>query len=109
MRDAESGGPVFHTGAFYSQFSRAFRAWRPYFRYQYFNANNNDSTYANVTSPNEYAPLSDAGFVGRLNGPSAGVRWDFTEHSALKFQYDRYSLRGLATENGLTAQFAFTF
>ena len=45
VRARESGGPVFHTGAFYSQFSRAFRAWRPYFRYQYFNANNNDSIY----------------------------------------------------------------
>jgi hypothetical protein len=37
------------------------------------------------------------------------VRWDFTEHSALKFQYDRFSLRGLDSENGLTSQVAFTF
>lgn len=109
VRDAETGGPIFHTGAFYSQFSRAFHAFRPYFRYQYFNANDGDPVYAYVTSPNEYAPLSVTGFIGRLNGPSAGVRWDFTEHSALKLQYDRYSFRGLDTENGLTSQFAFTF
>ena len=109
VRDAEAGGPIFHTGAFYSQFSRAFHALRPYFRYQYFNANGDDPVYTYVTAPNEYAPLSVTGFIARLNGPSAGIRWDFTEHSALKFQYDRYSLRGLATENGLTSQFAFTF
>lgn len=109
VRDAESGGPIFHTGAFYSQFSRAFHAFRPYFRYQYFNANGGDPVYTYVTAPNEYAPLSVTGFIARLNGPSAGIRWDFTDHSALKFQYDRYSLRGLATENGLTIQFAFTF
>ena len=109
VRNAESGGPIFHTGAFYSQFSRAFQAWRPYFRYQYFNADSNDPVYAYTTSPNEYAPLSVTTFIGRLNGPSVGIRYDFTEHSALKFQYDRYSLRGLATENGLTSQVAFTF
>jgi hypothetical protein len=109
VKDAETGGPTFHTGAFYSQFSRAFHAWRPYFRYQYFNANSGDPVYAYTTSPNAYVPLDVTGFVGRLNGPSAGVRWDFTEHSALKLQYDRYSFRGLATENGLTSQFAFTF
>ena len=48
-------------------------------------------------------------FIGRLDGPSAGIRYDFTEHSALKLQYDRYELRGLPTENGLTAQVAFIF
>ena len=109
VRNAETGGPIFHTGAFYSQFSRAFHAFRPYFRYQYFNANSNDPVYALATSPNAYVPLNVTTFVGRLNGPSAGVRWDFTEHSAVKLQYDRYSFRGLATENGLTSQFAFTF
>ncbi len=108
VRHAESGGPVFNTGAFYSQLSRRFREFRPYFRYQYFNAPSDDPVYV-YASANEYAPLIDSGFVGRLNGPSAGVRWDFTEHSAVKFQYDRYSLRGQATENGLTIQFAFTF
>jgi hypothetical protein len=54
-------------------------------------------------------PLNITTFVGRFNGPSLGVRWDFTEHSALKFQYDRFSLRGLDSENGLTSQVAFTF
>ncbi len=109
VSNAVSGGPTFHADAFYSQFSRAFGAFRPYFRYQYFNADSDDPVYAYTTSPNAYVPLSVTGFVGRLNGPSAGIRWDFTEHSALKFQYDRYSFRGLATENGLSSQLAFTF
>lgn len=108
VRHAETGGPVFNTGAFYTQFSRRFRAYRPYFRYQYFNAPSDDPVYA-FASQNDYVPLNDLTFVGRLNGPTAGVRYDFTAHSALKLQYDRFSLRGLATANGLTSQVAFTF
>ena len=60
-------------------------------------------------SPNDYAPAYVRGFVGRVNGPSAGIRYDFTEHSALKLQYDRISERHLPTVNGLTSQIAFTF
>lgn len=108
VRHAENAGPIFNTAAFYSQISRRFRAYRPYFRYQYFNAPSDDPVYA-FASPNGYAPLGVTEFIGRFNGPSAGIRWDFTEHSALKLQYDRYSLRGLPTENGLTSQVAFTF
>jgi hypothetical protein len=104
----EPTGPVFNTAAFYTQFSRAFHAYRPYFRYQYFNAPSNDPAYIYAT-PNAYAPLDVTTFVGRLNGPSAGVRYDFTAHSAFKLQYDRFSLRDLRTENGLTTQIAFTF
>jgi hypothetical protein len=101
-------GPAFNTSAFYSQISRAFHDFRPYFRYQYFNAASGDPVYRYAIQ-NTYAPLDVTAFVGRLNGPSAGIRWDFTQHSAVKVQYDRYSLRGLATENGLTTQIAFTF
>jgi hypothetical protein len=107
-RHAEPGGPAFNTSGGYSQFSRRFKAYRPYFRYQYFNANGNDPVYA-YAPQNDLAPSSFTGFVSRVNGPSAGLRWDFTEHSAFKFQYDRFSLRGLPSENGLTSQIAFTF
>jgi hypothetical protein len=107
VRHAESAGPVFNTTSFYTQFSRRFGVYRPYFRYEYFNAPSNDPIYA-YASQNDYADGAGA-FVGRLNGPSMGVRYDFTEHSAFKLQYDRFSLRGLPTENGLTSQFAFTF
>jgi hypothetical protein len=108
VRHVEPSGPVFSTSAFYTQFSRRFRAYRPYFRYQYFNAPDNDPVYINA-SPNDYSPVSVSAFVGRVNGPSVGIRYDFTEHSALKLQYDRISERSLPTVNGLTSQIAFTF
>ena len=60
-------------------------------------------------SASEYAPLAVTGFIGRINGASLGIRYDVLENVAVKFQYDRFSLRDLATENGLTLQFAFTF
>jgi hypothetical protein len=44
VRHNQAGGLIFNTGAFYSQFSRAFRAG-PYFRYQYFNAPSDDPAY----------------------------------------------------------------
>ncbi len=108
LRHVVPVGPAFNTTAFYTQFSRGYRAFRPYFRYQYFNAPSGDPVYV-FAGPNTFAPPSVTSFIGRLNGPSAGVRYDFTEHSALKLQYDRFSLRGLPTENGLTSQVAFTF
>jgi len=101
-------GAAFNTVGWYSQFSRRYRSFRPYFRYQYFNAPNSDPVYA-YAPPNEYAPHDYDGFVGRVNGPSAGLRYEAGEHSALKFQYDRFSLRDFPSENGLTSQFAFTF
>src|ERR1700722_18885181 len=108
VRHSEANIEVADTSAFYTQFSRRFHAFRPYFRYQYFNAPTDDPVYVNG-SPNAYAPLDVTTFIGRLNGPSLGLRWDFTEHSAFKIQYDRFSLRGLDSENGLTSQLAFTF
>jgi hypothetical protein len=108
VRHVEPVGPVFTTNAFYTQRSRRFGALRPYFRYQYFNAPSNDPVYV-FASPNDYAPAHVTGFVGRVNGPSAGVRYDFTEHAAAKLQYDRISERRLAVENGVISQIAFTF
>ena len=108
VRHVEPSGPVFTTTGGYTQFSRAFGPYRPYFRYQYFNAPNNDPVYV-LASSNDYAPAYVTGFVGRLNGPTVGIRYDFTEHSALKLQYDRISERDLPTTNGLTSQVAFTF
>jgi len=108
VRHDEPGFELADTSAFYTQFSRRFRAFRPFFRYQYFNAPTDDPVYINA-GPNAYVPLNVDTFIGRLNGPSFGLRWDFTQHSALKVQYDRFSLRGLDSENGLTTQVAFTF
>jgi hypothetical protein len=101
-------GPVFNTTAFYTQLARSWGPVRPYVRYQYFNSDSNDPVfqYAGIS---DFQPRSATAFVGRLNGPSLGVRYDFTQHSAFKFQYDRMSLRGSPDVNGYTAQIAFTF
>jgi hypothetical protein len=96
-----TGAPgVFHTPAFYTQFSRSFGAYRPYFRYQYINAGDNEPIYGDP---------SDGPVVGRRNGPSVGLRYDFTEHTAFKLQYDRLQRRGVATSNQLGTQFSFMF
>jgi hypothetical protein len=108
VRHVEATGPVFSTSAFYTQLSRSFKDFRPYFRYQYFNAPSNDPVYA-YAGPNEFVPYNVTTFVGRLNGPSIGLRYNFTENSAFKVQYDRYALRGLPTQNGVTTQVAFSF
>lgn len=94
-----SGG-VFRTAGFYSQFSRKFGHFRPYFRYDYVNAPVNDPIYGN---PLELPP------VGRVNGPTIGMRYDFTRHSAFKLQYVREAARGEQSTNGGDAQIDFTF
>ena len=98
---SSSGAPgVFHTPAFYSQVSRKFRSYRPYFRYEYINAADREPIYGDPT---------DGPVVGRRNGPSVGVRWDFSEHAAGKLQYDRLDIRGQGAANGIGTQIAFTF
>lgn len=96
-----TGAPgVFHTPAFYTQFSRRFGSYRPYFRYQYINAGVDEPIYGDPT---------DGPIIGRRNGPSLGLRYDFTEHTAFKLQYDRLQARGVPTSNAIGTQFAFTF
>jgi len=95
VRHAPFGaGRAFNTGSFYTQISRKFGKWRPYFRYQYVNVPEGDQI------------IGDA---GRQNGPSAGLRFDATEFAAFKVQYDRSARRMLDSINGLTLQVAFTF
>ena len=48
-------------------------------------------------------------FVGRYEGPSAGMRFDFFTYAALKLQYNRVYLRNLPEQNGFETQMAFTF
>jgi hypothetical protein len=96
-----TGGPgVFHTPGFYTQFSRGFGKYRPYFRYQYINAGADEPIYGDPT---------DGTVVGRRQGASVGVRFDFNQHAAFKLQYDRMTTRGEGSFNGLDSQFAFTF
>ncbi|HKU26552.1 MAG TPA: hypothetical protein VJQ54_13840 [Candidatus Sulfotelmatobacter sp.] len=85
---------VFQTPAFYSQISKAFGQYRPYFRYQYINASPAEPIFPDVAL---------------RAGPSAGIRYDATESVALKFQYDYLSLRNQRAVQGLEAQLGFTF
>jgi len=85
---------VFETPGFYTQISRRFGSYRPYFRYQYINASPNEPIFPDV---------------GLRAGPSAGVRYDASESVALKLQYDFTSLRDQRATQGAQAQIGFTF
>ena len=85
---------VLNMPGFYTQIGRQWGPVRPYFRYQYIN-----------TSPLD--PV--IGDAGRTNGPSAGIRYDWSLFAALKLQYDRNYHRGLSTDNHVTGLVAFTF
>ena len=94
-RHALIGGKgIFNTPGFYTQISRQFGSFRPYFRYQYVNAPNNEPVFPDV---------------GLQHGPSLGVRFDASESAALKLQYDYTFLRNLPGINQLTLQLGFTF
>jgi hypothetical protein len=85
---------VWNTPAFYTQVSRQFGLFRPYFRYQYVNAANNEPVFPDVQL---------------RQGPSLGLRYDASEFVALKFQYDYTVLRQQPNVNGLSLQLGFTF
>ncbi len=90
----ENGGRTFNTPLAYTQLSRKFGSYRPYFRYQYVNSPAND-------------PINI--YTGRYTGPSVGLRWDFADYAAFKLQYNRLYQRNANPGNGLDAQLAFTF
>jgi len=91
---------VFYTPGFYTQFSRRFGKYRPYFRYAYVNAGVAEPIYGDPT---------DGAVVGRRNGPSFGLRYDLNDHSAVKFQYNHLAQRGEKSFNELLTQFSFAF
>ncbi len=100
VRDAEIGGRTFHLPGFYSQFSRAFGKYRPYVRYAYENADDNDPLY-NGADGN--APIR------RKNDLSLGMRYEIAEYAAVKLQYDRLQFRQEEDVDRIAVQFAFTF
>ena len=91
-----SGARVFYTPGFYTQFARRFGDARPYFRYQYVNAPDDD-------------PLLRPLEVGRRNGPTLGLRYDVSEFAAFKMQFDRTLRRRRDALDELTLQLSFTF
>jgi hypothetical protein len=89
----EGSSTVYNTPAFYSQISKQFHHIRPFFRYQYINAN-------------QKGLFED---VALRYGPSFGVRYDFNDSVALKTQFD-HTLRKVQPDlNGLHTQLVFTF
>jgi hypothetical protein len=95
IRHAPEHASATTTAAFYSQLSRQFGRYRPYVRYEYVNV-----------------PAADAVFgdaIGRLRGPSVGLRFDAAEPVALKVQFNWLSGQARNLVNGLTFQAAFTF
>jgi hypothetical protein len=91
----EGTSQTFNTPAFYTLISQKFgKKWRPYFRYQYVNASSQSPLFSDV---------------GLRHGPSAGVRFDFSDYVAFKVQYDRILRRQLAAINDLALQLAFRF
>jgi len=83
----------FRTPLMYTQIARGFGKYRPYFRYQYVNSPHND-------------PINV--YTDRYQGPSLGLRWDFSDFAAFKLQYNRLDQRSGAS-NSLNAQIGYTF
>jgi hypothetical protein len=79
----------------YGQASYLFGSVRPYLRFDYQNVAASDPLF---------------GSLGRKSGPSAGIRYDFADFVALKFQYGYLTdtARRVST-NDLQAQLAFAF
>jgi hypothetical protein len=96
IRQALIGGSLqFNMPAFYSQFSKQLGRVRPFFRYQYVNANTNSNSIFNE--------------VGLRFGPSFGVRYDLNDYIAIKAQLDHTARGGQSDVDGLQLQWAFTF
>jgi hypothetical protein len=89
-----SGGRVFNTPGFYTQFARQFGNARPFFRYEYVNVPRDNPLYTDV---------------GRRNGPALGIRYDLTDFAAFKAQYERTARRRQTPLDDLILQLAFTF
>jgi len=90
----EGTSQVFNTPGFYTQIAKRFGSYQPYFRYQYINASDRELIFPDV---------------GRLEGPSVGVRYDASESVAFKLQYDYNIARHFSANNALSLQVGFTF
>ena len=94
-RHAVNGtGAVSSSPGFYSQISKQFGSYRPYFRYEYLNVGRNEPVFSDVAL---------------RHGPLGGLRYDPNESVALKFEYQYTFLRDKAGVNSLTGQVGFTF
>ena len=85
---------VFNMPAFYVQLSKQFGHIRPFFRYEYANANKEDTIFDDV---------------GLRYGSSFGARYDLNESIAFKLQLNHTDRTDMPDLNGLQTQIAFTF
>jgi hypothetical protein len=94
IRHNLDGGRTFNTPGFYIQIARQWGTYRPYVRYQYINA----------------SPLEPILFdTGLQQGPSLGLRYDWSQFAAFKIQYTRNLRRDSQDTNQLGMQMSFTF
>ena len=94
VRHAVQGGDVYRSLTSYTQLSRAFGKYRPYFRYDYQNVPATDPVF---------------GVLGRMNGPSIGMLRNLSRYVILKAQYGRLSQRDLPSVNDFQMQLAIAF
>ncbi|HWW84408.1 MAG TPA: hypothetical protein VNZ26_12440, partial [Vicinamibacterales bacterium] len=97
IRHAPDGSPAATTTSAYTQISRQFDRYRPYFRFEYLNIPPEDP---------------DAVFhadAGRSYGPSIGLRFDAAPPVAIKAEYTRFRGPISNQTTGLIIQLAFTF
>lgn len=95
VRHAPDGtSQVFNTPGFYTQIAKRFGSYQPYLRYQYINGSDREPIFPDV---------------GRMEGPSLGLRYDASESVAFKVQYDYNVSRHEQNYSGLNLQLGFTF
>ena len=79
---------------FYSQISKRFGNYRPYFRYEYVNVPGRDPLYSDVAL---------------VHGPRAGLRYELDESAAFKIEFGRDMRRNQGAVNLIGTQFSFAF
>jgi hypothetical protein len=90
----DSGLAATNIPGFYSQISRRFGNYRPYFRYEYVNVPARDLLYSDVAL---------------LHGPRAGLRYSLSESAAFKVEFGRDMRRNLPSVNLIGTQLSFAF
>lgn len=98
LRHQASSGATTSIPAGYSEFAYRIGVVHPYFRYEYLNGVGSDPI-ARLTLPS----------LGLRQQVSGGIRYDFTEFAAIKFQYGRLLQGSLIPVNLFATQAAFTF
>jgi len=90
----DSGVAATNIPGFYSQISKRFGNYRPYFRYEYVNVPARDPLYPDVAL---------------LHGPRAGLRYSLSESAAFKIEFGRDMRRNLPSVNLIGTQLSFAF